>query len=250
MRKILQRIIIVLLLVTVVGYISYKVWFYMDMHNSKQVVQEISVEIDKTEEIKEKKFHKEIDFKKAEELNKDIVGWLYIPNTNIDEYVLQGKTNDDYLYRDAKGRYSQLGSLFLDYRTDKELKGTVNYLLGHNSFDGTKFTQLGKELNKETITNGTHKTLYYYLGDKELKYEIIDIGKVDPDATLYYDMQSVKYDINVIKEDLKKYNFDIKVIQDLKQEDTLLYLVTCESWWNNSSRTIVIAKLKEVRNKV
>ena len=50
------------------------------------------------------------------EINKDIVGWIAIPNTHIDYPFMQADDNDYYLRRDLYGNYALAGTIFMDYR--------------------------------------------------------------------------------------------------------------------------------------
>jgi sortase B len=59
-----------------------------------------------------------IDILRLRELNSDIVGWIRIPDTDIDYPILQGSDNDYYLSRNYLGEFAVAGSIFLDYRND------------------------------------------------------------------------------------------------------------------------------------
>ena len=48
----------------------------------------------------EKETKKEVNLEELKKLNSDSIGWLEVPDTNIDEPVVQGKDNDYYLWRD------------------------------------------------------------------------------------------------------------------------------------------------------
>ncbi len=48
--------------------------------------------------------------------NGDVMGWIYIPLTNIDYPLLQGKDNEYYLTHSVSGKFSAAGSVFVDKR--------------------------------------------------------------------------------------------------------------------------------------
>ena len=69
-------------------------------------------------------------------LNSDTIGWLSIPNLNIDDVVMftpNDKTNSYYLRKDMFGNYYLLGTLYADFRCsfgkDSFSKNTIIY--GH-----------------------------------------------------------------------------------------------------------------------
>ena len=85
-----------------------------------------------------------IDFDALLNRNKDVIGWLYCPDTVINYPVVQGKNNDQYLRKDLDGKYLVSGTLFADYRNG-ELNEDANYIIyGHNMKNGTMFSSLAK----------------------------------------------------------------------------------------------------------
>ena len=55
----------------------------------------------------------EIDFVSLKEINEDVVGWLYLPDTVINYPVVQGEDNSYYLKHLVDGSYNANGSLFV-----------------------------------------------------------------------------------------------------------------------------------------
>ncbi|MBQ8967331.1 class B sortase [Ruminococcus sp.] len=102
--------------------------------------------------------HKKREVQKwAKELldrNKDVVGWIKIPGFTDyydDEFinfpVLQGKDNDEYLYKDLDRNYYESGSIFADaWSTMNEDGQTDNItIFGHHmGWVGTSFTHLSE----------------------------------------------------------------------------------------------------------
>ena len=58
--------------------------------------------------------------KAAKEKNADVVGWLQIPNTTIDEAVVQTTDNDFYLRKDVEKNYAYEGCYYVDYERAEE----------------------------------------------------------------------------------------------------------------------------------
>ena len=62
---------------------------------------------------------------------RDLVGYLQVPNTTIDDAVVQGTDNSYYLRRSVYGYYSYSGCYFVDYECDvKEGRHLIIY--GHH----------------------------------------------------------------------------------------------------------------------
>lgn len=67
------------------------------------------------------------------EINDDSVGWIYIPDTNIDYPIVQCEDNDFYLHHGIDGEYNyELGCPFLDYRCDESFTGFNSIVYAHN----------------------------------------------------------------------------------------------------------------------
>ena len=78
--------------------------------------------------------------KKAYSVNKNLVGWLTIPGTELDTAILQGKDNSHYITYDFYERYTtqtssqNYGNLFLDYRCSKTADLSKNMIIhGHTT---------------------------------------------------------------------------------------------------------------------
>ena len=78
----------------------------------------------------------------AREQNPDVVGWLAIPDTQIDYPVVCGPDNDFYLNHDILGNESQAGSIYQDFRNGGSFLSRHVILYGHNMKDGTMFHDL------------------------------------------------------------------------------------------------------------
>jgi len=72
--------------------------------------------------------------------NPDIVGYLYIPNTNISYPVVQTGNNDFYLDYDIYLQPCRYGTVFVDYAANiHELWDDNTIIFGHNTRYGNKF---------------------------------------------------------------------------------------------------------------
>ena len=73
--------------------------------------------------------------RKMEEVSKyssDIVGWIYIADSDIDYPVVQGTDNQYYLHHTPDGRRNDLGTIFLDCKCSNDFSDSQNILFGHN----------------------------------------------------------------------------------------------------------------------
>ena len=79
--------------------------------------QEIQKQEQLAELVKESSKISPIDFAYLISCNPDTAAWLYIPETNIDYPVVQGKDNETYMTRNFYGEEAPSGTIFVDYQS-------------------------------------------------------------------------------------------------------------------------------------
>ena len=83
-----------------------------------------------------------VDFDNLLAINPDVAAWICIEGTNINYPVVQGDDNSYYLNRLLDGTSNGAGTIFLDYRNEKDLSGRNTVLYGHNMKNATMFHQV------------------------------------------------------------------------------------------------------------
>lgn len=102
-----------------------------------------------------------MNFEELKRINPDIVGWIMIPDTNIDYPIVKGSDNQYYLTHTYGKQKNYMGSIFMDYRQDFSMLNVFIY--GHNVVDGFMFRDLEKY--KEQQFYDSHSTVYLYKED-------------------------------------------------------------------------------------
>ena len=82
------------------------------------------------------------DYDSVVKVNTDTVGWIKVPNTNIDYPVVQYINNDYYLNHDFDKKYNYRGAIFMDYRNNPTDLDANTIIYGHNCYDKTMFSEL------------------------------------------------------------------------------------------------------------
>lgn len=83
-----------------------------------------------------------VDFGALKAINADVIGWIYIPDTEVNYPILQGENNDEYLRHLLTGEYNSAGSIFLDAYVMGDFSGKNSPIYGHNMKNGSMFADV------------------------------------------------------------------------------------------------------------
>lgn len=126
------------------------------------------------------------DMKQLYEQNSDLIGWLYVEDTNIDYPVMQTPEDENYyLERDFQKNYNSNGSLIMDTDSvvgsgtaanayaDGTKPGTNLIIHGHNMKNGNMFGSLDKyrDINYEKKHNIIKFSSLY----EHREYEVVSV---------------------------------------------------------------------------
>lgn len=81
----------------------------------------------------------EINFKALQQVNPDVIGWIYSPETTINYPVVQGDDNAFYLKHLADGTENRNGCPFLDLQNRSDFSDDNSIIYGHHMQNGTMF---------------------------------------------------------------------------------------------------------------
>ena len=207
-------------------------------HNESKIIYQSTFNILQSKKIENNKVKK----LQEENKNKDIVGYLVIPDTNIHEPVLQATDNEFYLNHDANKNKNAIGSIFLDYRVKINV-GSKNLIYGHNSSTlNVPFKELEKYYDNDFFEN--HQ--YIYLEDEKYKqkYQIFSVFIETQD----WSYMKLNFTSDSFLEHLKKLKnkswYETNV--NIESDDEILILQTCSHHINyqkyKNKYLLVIAK--------
>ena len=107
----------------------------------------------------------------CENVNDNIVGWINIPDTNIDLPIVQGEDNDFYLHNGVDGQYNyELGCPFLDYRCDAGFNGFNSIVYAHNMEGHLMFSDIDLYKDKAFLQSHSMGTLTLKDGDHDVRF--------------------------------------------------------------------------------
>ena len=142
--RLLNRILntaIVLSLIAAGLYSIYAIW---DNNRIYEAPLELQTELKKL-----KPDEKKPSFQELLKLNPDVVGWVTLEGTQIDDPIVQGEDNREYLNKNVYGEYALAGSIFLDSRCDREFQDKYQLVYGHHMEKHRMFGDLDLYLKKK-----------------------------------------------------------------------------------------------------
>lgn len=83
-----------------------------------------------------------VDFEALEEINPDVVGWIYCPDTAINYPVVQGQDNSYYLSHLLDGTSNKNGTIFMDAGNTAGFSDANTLIYGHHMKNGSMFAAL------------------------------------------------------------------------------------------------------------
>lgn len=153
-----MRWALIIVLIGIIAFSGYKIYTIVTDYHEVTVTNEEMRE--KYVYVDEDNFPK-VDFAALQDVNSDVVAWLYIPDTNVSFPVMRGETNFTYLNLDYRGNYSFAGSIFMDVACSADFSDAETMIYGHNMHNGSMFGRLKKFEDAKYLE--AHKDVYVLL---------------------------------------------------------------------------------------
>lgn len=171
--------------------------------------------------------------------NEDIVAYIFIEGTNINNVIVQGRDNEFYLYRDIFRNWNVNGSIFLDYRNTPDFNDFNTVVYGHNMNNGTMFHNLRYYMSRDFFE--AHPNIVVILDERVLVYEIFSVFQTRID----FDYIQVEFESRrefgaLVDEITRRRVYDTGVYAT--EEDRMLILSTCTNV-DDDTRIVVAGRL-------
>ena len=204
---------------------------------ARETTQETTAET--TEESREPEpepYVSPINFDELMKENPDTVGWIRVPDTNIDYPIVQGEDNDLYLNHDFYGKENIAGAIYLDFESQSDFVGRNNILYGHNMKNGSMFKDVVRY--KDETYFKEHQYFSIYTPDREIRLKAVSCyyGEARPIVRKTRFKSQESFDA-FAQEMIKPCSYREEITYPAKN---LYILVTC-SYEINDARTFLVA---------
>lgn len=171
-----------------------------------------------------------INFSDLIKKNSDTVGWLKIPNTNIDYPVVKSDNNNYYLNNDFYKKHNVYGWIFADFKNGFPILSWNTIIYGHNTSVGIMFGDLINFLDEDWYKNEENKYIYFSTTEMNYKFEIFSVYKIN-NTNDYLSIENKDGFIDMIKNrSFIKFNTTVS-------DEKIITLSTC---YNTSDVKLVI----------
>ena len=237
MKKIIRRILLVVC-ICVFLFSAFQLGkiFYNYYTIEKESTELITKYVEEPQEDDNDPLKRVINFEELQNINSDVIGWLYIPDTKIDEPILKGENNDTYLRTDLYMKANTAGNLFIDEINSRDFSDDNTIIYGHNMKNGSRFHDLRYFVEKEYFNE--HQDIYIYLPDGSINvYQGVASAVIDSRSDLYQKGIDYQKYMNQVKSEASVY-------QNVSEKQVnMIMLSTCYTGTEN--RYVVYGQLKE-----
>jgi len=181
----------------------------------------------------------EVDIHSLKEINGDVLGWIYIPDTDISYPLMYGEDNDYYMNHTYNGEYNAGGSIFVDCRNASDFSDNRTIIYGHNMLDKSMFGALGEFAKQEYYE--AHPVFYIILEDGFLECEIFSAHEAGTKSLAF---QTRHDDPKEHEKYLEYVRGESEIKSDVKvdKNDRIIMLSTCTATGAEDKRFVVHAK--------
>ena len=237
-KKIIKTIILVICIIVFLvsaGFIGKNLY---EKYKENKVLDDLRDQVETTVPEEVHIEEPKPDYSEALAINKETVGWVKIPGTNIDFPVTQHPddanhpaTENYYFRRTFEGKYSVYGSIYMDYRCNPVDLETNTVIYGHNGYNDMVFSDVAKYDDFEFYK--AHPVIEFNTLERYYKWKICAVFITNSSAK-----DDNGYAFNYLYPYLEGENFEgyIEEIQkrslyntgvDIQPGDKLLTLSTC-----------------------
>ena len=173
--------------------------------------------------------------------NPELIGWLHIPDTDIDYPVMQSSQEepDYYLKHDFDKNDDLNGTLFIDARNDYINRDTNIIIYGHNMKNGSMFGQL-KNFSKDDSAYNKSKYFWIFTPEKNYRYEIISAYTTGVNSDTYTLFKGPGEEFEKYLEKIRGYSEIRTDAEGMNIKDKIITLSTCTG--NEATRYVVQGK--------
>lgn len=212
------------------GVMIFSLWNLIPLliqdHRDNETHKEMVQMVEKKQE-DDKTVALEPDWKKLQESNPDIIGWIYVPDTVINYPIVQSKDNSYYLNHSSLKDVNTIGAIFLDFNASSDLSDFHSIIYGHSVINSSAMFSQIKEFCDEDFFK-EHPYLYLMTPEQNYRCDIVALTKTTSESFLYQIGFSGAEDQEAFLERMMSEASLSRKTDDLAADDSIVTLSTCD----------------------
>lgn len=165
-----------------------------------------------------------MDIEALRKVNADVIGWIRIPDTQIDYPLLKGEDNEYYLKHNWKHNATVDGAVFMEHENAADFSDFNTIIYGHNMRSGAMFGGLKAYRSRDYWEE--HPYMYIVHDGGVFRYDIFAAHEVQTgDITYAIRIKKTERRADCIRFSLENSQIDTGISP--APEDHLLTLSTC-----------------------
>jgi len=185
----------------------------------------------------------DINFRALQEVNPDVIGWIYSPDTTINYPVVQGDDNAYYLKHLADGTENRNGCPFLDVQNRPDFTDDNSIIYGHHMQNGTMFA--GISWYEDQSYYDEHPKMYLMTPSATYRIELFSGYITTMDSSAYMqNFGSIREHTDWLKDVSGRSDFRANL--EISAYDRVITLSTCAYRFENA-RYVLHGKLVKLR---
>ena len=187
----------------------------------------------------------QVNFDMLEEMNRDVVAWLYCPDTAINYPVVKGRDNSYYLDHLIDGTENSNGTLFVDYRNMGDFSNRNTLIYGHHMQSGRMLAALTEYEFQDFYD--AHPLIYLITRSGSYRIELFSAYTTEAASSAYaLDFSSDTQFAVWLREIAAKSDFQTNM--QLSTKDRIITLSTC-AYSFEDARFVVHGRLVPVEER-
>ena len=192
------------------------------------------------------KLMRAVDFKALKNINSDCLCWLWIPDTNIDYYVMQEQEDEkfEYIWKDIYHKKSGVGSLLVAYVPGEQTDAHLLIFGHHMKRRDVMFSNLLDWRDKSFAE--LHPYIFVYYPDHAECWKVWTCANAQADSIIYdtpFILGSDGYQ-EMLDETLSLGFYELAERPD--KNTRTLYLSTCDKLTDNKDRRLVLVGVPDI----
>ena len=187
-----------------------------------------------------------VNWDELRQINPDVVGWVYIPGTNINYPIVQTSDNQYYLTHNFRGETSLVatcGCIFLACENAGDFSNSNNIVFGHHLNDGSMFSAIANFEDADTFNSC--RTVYVLSPTSNYKLKTFSLVHTSAQEQIaQYLFASEDERLSYINDKLARSVVPASGIASASEMQKTFMFSTCDNYWYNG-RWVLFAYVEQ-----